>query len=853
MDARLLAIGLQDAQQQMLAFENQAQQLAGAGRVQEAAQVYAGMVPRLRELVQMGRQVQAQGVPTFDVAGIARQRVRAALHYADALETLGQAGLAIPPRAEAMQVAATLVGEAGVAEVELSLAGSLQVAGRFHEALGQLTRAQERVQRTGQPFDAIQALLDLSGFYQWMGDGTRALEAVTQARALVPKPSGRRFTTDDLEGLLAVRGAPSDAQLQQAQDGLTQSMLTRVAVQEAFVHRVRGDHAAARQSIQEARSGLRQKAVDLGLDFQEACLDILDGRPAEGLGAMAELATQAAADDNLRPKLPVFLRWGAEAMLALGQVEDALDVAQKTQGHLQRAPSTDVAWRVAWLTARIHDARGDRAAALAACQEAVRLVGTLRLVPLGPRLDNTFLSDKMPLYEHAILLAADLGDAQACVRLMEEVKARTAAFVMGAVPRAASPLQARFEELSRQVDGLEYTLDSDASRAPAAQARKAALLAERDHVLEAARALDPAWRRISAARFDLDEVLDALAGRGAAALALHYVGTEMVCVLLHDWECRVQRFPLPDAVVEGLNAYTANLEAPESEQDGSFFDPSVAGIGAGHFVPAGFLDEALQAEALLVVPFGELHLLPWGGMVHNGRHLFESTPVSVLPSLAALPTFLGDEEGSLEGVAIVGDPAYPARMNLRKLASAAAEVEEVRKVYADAGRAAEVFPGRKATGKALRGLVGEHAEARSLHLACHGSIDPENPMASGLLLADERIDAAEVSQLRLPYQDVVLSACNTGWRGRKVGDVPLYGDDVLGLPGAFLEAGARNVVVSIPLADDKVARLLMVRYHAARVAGSRPARALAAAQAALLEEQPEHTADIVGFTVYGAP
>jgi len=65
----------------------------------------------------------------------------------------------------------------------------------------------------------------------------------------------------------------------------------------------------------------------------------------------------------------------------------------------------------------------------------------------------------------------------------------------------------------------------------------------------------------------------------------------------------------------------------------------------------------------------------------------------------------------------------------------------------------------------------------------------------------------------LPFREAVLSGCSTGWRPSQVVGVELSGDDMLGLAAAFLEAGVRSILVSVPPAADLATYELMVGYH----------------------------------------
>jgi CHAT domain-containing protein len=151
----------------------------------------------------------------------------------------------------------------------------------------------------------------------------------------------------------------------------------------------------------------------------------------------------------------------------------------------------------------------------------------------------------------------------------------------------------------------------------------------------------------------------------------------------------------------------------------------------------------------------------------------------------------------------------------------------------------------------------EHVSEAILHIACQGTSEPDEPMNSGLLLADSKVDAAEISRSRLEYNEVaranevVLSACSSGWRPIKVKDVELFGDDILGLPGAFLEGEVSLVSSSISRTNDRVTYLFMILYHQNRLKGKSPLAALQETQSAMLSKQEYKPFAWIGFTVYG--
>ena len=144
-----------------------------------------------------------------------------------------------------------------------------------------------------------------------------------------------------------------------------------------------------------------------------------------------------------------------------------------------------------------------------------------------------------------------------------------------------------------------------------------------------------------------------------------------------------------------------------------------------------------------------------------------------------------------------------------------------------------------------------HGTGNVLHMSCHGVIVPSEPLSSGLLLYDSKVDAAEVARAGLQFDEVVLSACWTGWRPTEVEDVVLSSDEILSIPGGFLESKASSVLVSIPMGEGKTARDLTSHYHEKRVAGESPLFAYRNAQLHMLNQDGVKPALWIGFTLYG--
>jgi CHAT domain-containing protein len=141
-----------------------------------------------------------------------------------------------------------------------------------------------------------------------------------------------------------------------------------------------------------------------------------------------------------------------------------------------------------------------------------------------------------------------------------------------------------------------------------------------------------------------------------------------------------------------------------------------------------------------------------------------------------------------------------------------------------------------------------------IHIASHGLPSSESDLSSLVLSRfDEhgrprawRLPAYEISQLDIPAEIVVMSACETGLieeNGR---------EEVSGLSRAFLYAGARRVVGTLWNVDDRATTELMTRfYRALWKDGLPPAEALRQAQREMQKTEWSAPPFWAGFVIQG--
>jgi CHAT domain-containing protein len=137
-------------------------------------------------------------------------------------------------------------------------------------------------------------------------------------------------------------------------------------------------------------------------------------------------------------------------------------------------------------------------------------------------------------------------------------------------------------------------------------------------------------------------------------------------------------------------------------------------------------------------------------------------------------------------------------------------------------------------------LNGNLSQYQILHFATHGILNSKNPALSGLVLSqfDEKgtarngfLMAHEISNLDLPAELAVLSACETGL-GEEV-----RGEGIIGLTRSFMYAGVPRVIVSLWSVNDQGTAELMRRFYRCYLRNGYPAAAaLRCAQLSMMKE-----------------
>lgn len=254
--------------------------------------------------------------------------------------------------------------------------------------------------------------------------------------------------------------------------------------------------------------------------------------------------------------------------------------------------------------------------------------------------------------------------------------------------------------------------------------------------------------------------------------------------------------------------------------------PADLDMAASHLSPAmrtsvlGTLTARLgRLSAVLVEPI--LPLLGDGRVVITPPAALSGVPWSMLPAFAGRPLTLPlsasrwlEQRKTTARLAVPGFAAGPRVPRAE---------QEVRDAAASWG-SSDLLVGDRAVARAVAELA---VRVDVLHISAHGRHSADNPLFSGIELADGPLYGYDIDELDRVPSVVILSACELGRSSVR------WGQEAIGMAPAWLSAGARCVIAAPASVNDEVARELLSATHALLAEGTSPSDALAASAQSL--------------------
>lgn len=739
--------------------------------------------------------------------------------------------------------------EAQLLRVDLNRGILLRNLGRFEESIQALKTAQ-KFEELGQTITAAQAQQNLGMTYFVMGRYNEALTLLDAAR--------ETFLDDGREGhavLTELLSSECLLSLRRFNDVLTKSnsvrvhfgkqqeellMLGQAILNEAKAYAGLGQFARAQDSVVEARNifvkdGNPTAVADA--ELQTAVLLAYQGHYRQAV-AKAEASGTIFATHQLPVGEARACLVAARAAISLHEFEQAQAWVNKalTIGKENYLPA--IAYQGFQLEGKLSQNKGQFLTALASYEAAIdeleKLYGRLMI-----EFRADFLEDKERIYEETVLLCLQLKQPSRALEFCERAKSRALQDLLNlrislhieARSESDKPVVARLQSLRAERDRLyrRWEVDEElGQRGDTVDLLKAQQRTE-NKIVHLENEITELWHKLLIR--NADYARDASLWQVRAEPAQPYLPDETI--LLEFFAARGQfiLFLVTQDTIEAVHLDTAVTSVQQTLQLLWLNLRSVPRSSTRQLthltqnaqtVLQQLYQQLLQPVAhklrgfkkWIVVPHGPLHYLPFHALHDGQRYLVEDVEISTLPGSSLLRFCYA--AAKQDGPMVAVGHSYDGR-----LPHAVSEAKEIAAHWQG-----HAFLEENATLGQIESLL---ANGRILHLATHGDFRADNPLFSGLALADGWLTTIDIFNLKLRASLVTLSACQTGR------SVIGGGDELLGLMRAFLGAGAASLIASFWAVEDESTSLLMRQLYQNLAQGETKASALRHAQLKFLQ------------------
>ncbi len=696
------------------------------------------------------------------------------------------------------------------------------ISGRYAQAVTVLERAREEFTARGHTLDAAKCDADVAEVYRELNLYPEAQDAYSRAAAEM-QTRGIAYEQARVElGRAAVYIA-----LERPDEAL--ECLDR-AEKQFTVHR---------NAVQRARVRLMRARLLRGSGRRE------DARQE------AQRAAQTLQRNGLRG-------WAAEARLLLAEMteEEGGDASRSLHTVLSAAKATARGWlecRAERALGRHYLTKGDSMRGLRHLEAGVEALERARTLIAPEEMHISFLRDKIGLYEETVSALLARGGSQNIARALEYVERAKSRLLLERVLSALegrSPAESELPEetrsrlavlraeLSRGYHRLNSSEESETRRMGAAGADDAASLNALEQEYTELLRREERKPHASPSLFTLPDIVAAhdLAGplQADEALLVYYILHGFVCV----WIVTSQQIHfLPRvACLEDVNRTATRMRYQLQRAGGGselsrkyaarFQVDAKAVFGQLYDLLLRPIASLLTAEKLVVVPYDVLHGLPFHAFFDGSQSALDRWEIVYAPSAALW--YRGAQRGHAppEQSSVWNDTtALLVSVPSLGIEQVTEEVTQLAQILPNA----VVLQAEEATLKSVQARAGS---CRLLHLATHALYRADNPLFSGLQLADGWLLARDLYAMTLSCDLATLSACQTGMTLAEAGD------ELFGLIRGFLASGVRSVAASLWPADDAATAALMQEFYGRLALGHSRASALRGAQQTVRERFP---------------
>lgn len=749
----------------------------------------------------------------------------------------------------------------GVLRASLGAAIARRSLGDLEGSLKALRAVEEGARKAGDDALAAQALTEVGNTLWFRGNYQEAFETVRKSNALAEK-LGDAFQLNvnaQLEGLIYWElnqydrsHEALDRAMKFAEQARAREEIASAWNNKGLVYRREKRYPQAVDCFGQAlkidqamgsRWGMAYDYRNLGIAFR--LMGQLD-KSEENIRRAVALCRAISDEINL-----------AKAQYALGDTlydlkryDQAAAAYDEARVLAEKRLIRDVEWRAVHGLGKVEAARGNKAKAAELLKQAVAVVEAMRGEIKVEEFRNSFLSNKLDLYEDLVTLLADLGRPEEALNYSERSRARnfidifsnqSFSFRDPADRQLYDRQQALLVKLreTRELLAAETNLE----KAAALNDQLNALKKEYSDLL-----LDIKLNHPSLSSFvEVDVIslkdLQGLLKPDAALVVYYTTEREYFVWLVRSGSLRLFRFPVPRADLEvRIRDYRERIQNRDNLDDVLAMSRRLYGMGTGEVLK----DLPDQVRYVGVVPHGPFHYLSFASLkgYRGDQYLVERFSLFYAPSASILKRCLSGTppQKKLElNILAVGNPDVGNAAF--DLPFAQKEVTSIERDYIHV----TALTGKEATKANVLEHIGNY---QVIHFASHGEFDSIAPLFSALKLAptpksDGDLEVHEITGVKLNAVLVTLSACQSG-----LGKLDT-GDELISLSSAFVYAGTRSILSTLWRVDD-VATALVVKHFYRNYVREGAADSLRDAQNRVLNDgRHAHPSYWAGMTLTG--
>jgi tetratricopeptide (TPR) repeat protein len=724
---------------------------------------------------------------SFLKANDRRWLVMAENSLANTLADIGCYGEAEQMYESALANAAAGKMDVTAAEIEASIGHLAVIRSRFARALHFLERSRGRYDELKMPHQSAIADLEIADIYAELGLSSRAVELYRRSAAAFRR---FRLRAEEARARLALGRALSALQARGAE--------TEFAAAAGLFAEEKNNGGVAAAYAASAEDALRR------------------GLPEQALEMLSKFRRTDAADP--RTNAAAAFTEG-RALLRLGRRKDAAKAVEKALSAARRHSLDDLTRASYEALGEIHGSV-DIEKAVSYLYSAVEAAERARASVAGADLGLAVAAKNAECYDSLTKLLLKQGKYEEAFSIVERGRSRDLLNAMntGVSGRRNSKLKHAANEMRRELNLIYSRLASEtgeeAERLSAAARRKEKALADLERRSSSLNIQEKGVRRANAG-LSANDIVSAIA-RGRTLV--EYVVLDGIISAFSVSEGKLRYFhglaaadeaaALMDELRFGFGAmrYGGEFAARFAEIIKQRSDACLAKLYGLLIRPL----EGVLSKELMIVPAGVLHYIPFNALFDGSSYLAEKYTVTLAPSASVWHRLKNRRPAANGEMLIIG---YADE----KIPHVDAEVAAIAATVKRAVR----FSGKHA---AYDAFMSNAAGREYIHLACHADFRSDDPMYSGLHLADGWVTVRDLVSEKMSARLVVLSACETGMSDVRAGD------EVVGLTRGFLAAGACGLAVSLWAVNDRSTAELMKYLYAELQRGSTAAASLRQAQ-----------------------